>query len=148
MIRYMMIILQLKITKPDTVFVSIPIDSINWIDSTRYILKDSIVLIPHDTLIIHLKDSLVYHYKDTTLNNYRDSVIISYDERTFPTETIEKYLNLFFKTDNLSDTTGLHFNFEVFDGPKLSYKKDSLYQVPDSIIGWRLEWWKEGEGKN
>ena len=70
----------IKNKKPDTVFISIPIDSIkpadwqvNWIvdslkglpDSSRfirYILKDSIVLIPHDTSIIHLKDSLVYNY--------------------------------------------------------------------------------------
>ncbi len=122
---------------------SIPIDSINWIDSTRYILKDSIVLIPHDTLIIHLKDSLVYNFKDTTLYNYRDSVIVTYDDRTFPTETIEKYLNLFFKTDNLTDIIGLHFNFTTFDGPRLTYLKDSLYKVPDSIIGWRIDWYYE-----
>ncbi len=131
----------IKNKKPDTVFISIPTDSINWIDSTRYILKDSIVLIPHDTLIIHLKDSLIYNYKDTTLYNYLDSVIVTYDERTFPTETIEKYLNLFFKTDNLSDTTGLHFNFEVFNGKELSFIKDSLYKVPDSTIGWRVDWY-------
>ncbi len=112
-------------------------------DSIRYILKDSIVLITHDTLIVHFKDSLIYNFIDTTVYNFRDSVIITYDERTFPTETIEKYLNLFFKTDNLNDTTGLHFNFEVFDGPRLSYLKDSLYQVPDSVIGWRIDWYYE-----
>ncbi|MFZ0456083.1 MAG: hypothetical protein WCE54_21660 [Ignavibacteriaceae bacterium] len=132
----------IKNKKPDTVFVSIPIDSINWIDSTRYILKDSIVLITYDTLKVRFRDSLIYNFIDTTVYNLRDSVIITYDDRTFPIETIEKYLNLFFKTDNVSDTTGLHFNFEVFEGTMLSYKKDSLYQVPDSIIGWGVEWWK------
>ena len=74
---------------------------------------------------------------------YKDSVLVSYDERSFPEETIERYLNLFFRTDDVNDTLGLHFNFEVYDGARLSYKRDTLYNVPDSIIGWRMEWWRE-----
>ncbi len=96
---------------PDTVFVFNPVDSINWIDSIRYVV--------------------------------RDSVIISYEERTFPADSIIRYLNLFFRTDNVKDTAGLHFNFEVFDGNKLTYQRDTLYNVPDSNAGWRIEWWKE-----
>ena len=94
----------------DTVFVFNPADSVRWIDSIRYVL--------------------------------RDSVIVSYDERTFPADSLTRYLNLFFRTDDVGDTAGLHFNFEVYDGSKLSYSRDSLYQVPDSIIGWQIEWWK------
>ncbi len=86
----------IKNKKPDTVLVFNPVDSINWIDSVRLVVKDSIILIPHDTLVIHLKDSLVYNYIDTTVYSYKDSIIIAYDERTFPEEIIEKYLNLFF----------------------------------------------------
>ena len=133
----------IKNKNPDTVFIYSPIDSINWIDSIRYVLKDSVVIVPHDTLIIHLKDSLVYNYRDTTVYNYRDSISVTYDDKNFPTETINKYLNLFFQTERLTDTTGLHFNVLIFDGPKLDYKYDSLYQVPDSVIGWRLDWYSE-----
>ena len=100
----------IKNKTPDTVFVFNPVDSINWIDSIRYIVKDS--------------------------------VILSYDERTFPADSIVKYLNLFFRTDNVSDTAGLHFNFEIFDGKELTYQRDTLYEVPDSCIGWRIDWWK------
>ena len=101
----------IKNKRRDTVFVFNPVDSINWIDSVRYV--------------------------------FRDSVVVSYDDRTFPEDSIIKYLNLFFRTDEVSDTAGLHFNFEVFDGAKLSYLRDSLYQVPDSITGWRIDWWRE-----
>ena len=109
----------IKNKKPDTVFVFNPVDSIKWIDSVRLVVKDSINLIPHDTLIVHLKDSLVYNYIDTIIYNCKDSVIVSYDERTFPEETIEKYLNLFFKTENVNDTAGLHFNFSAYDGKRI-----------------------------
>ena len=102
---------------PDTVKILVPTDSINWIDSVRYNIKDSINLIPHDTLITHIKDSLVYNFRDTLLYNYKDSIIISYDERTFPEENIEKYLNLFFQTDNIDDTAGLKYNFSDFQWP-------------------------------
>ena len=141
----------IKNRKSDTVFVFSPVDSINWIDSLRYVFRDSVLFIPHDTLIIHFKDSLVYNFRDSTvfsyrdsvLYNYRDSVVVCYDDRTFPEDSIVRYLNLFFRTDDLGDTAGLHFNFEVFDGSKLSYLRDSLYQVPDSITAWRIDWWKE-----
>ena len=133
----------IKNKKPDTVFVFNTADSIRWIDSVRLVIKDSINLIPRDTLVVRLKDSLVYNYIDTIIYNYKDSVIVSYDERTFPEETIEKYLNLFFKTENVNDTAGLHFNFSVFDGNKLSYVRDSLYEVPDSVVGWRMDWYKK-----
>ena len=133
----------IKNKKPDTVFVFNPVDSIRWIDSVRLVVKDSINLIPHDTLIVRLKDSLVYNYIDTIIYNYKDSVIVSYDERTFPEETIEKYLNLFFKTENVNDTAGLHFNFSTYDGKELSYVRDSVYEVPDSITGWRMDWYKK-----
>ena len=131
----------IKNKKSDTVFVFSPVDSIRYIDSIRYVLHDSIVFVPHDSLIIQFKDSV--NYKDSTLYNYRDSVIVWYDERSFPSEMIDRYLNLFFKTENVSDTAGLHFNFSVYEGPKLSYLKDSLYKVPDSTLGWKIEWWKE-----
>ena len=98
----------------DTVNILVPTDSINWIDSVRYNIKDSIEFIPHDTLITHIKDSLVYNFRDTLLYNYKDSIIVSYDERTFPKENIEKYLNLFFQTDNIEDTAGLKYNFSDF----------------------------------
>ena len=138
----------IKNKKPDTVFVFNPVDSIKWVDSVRLVIKDSINLIPHDTLIVRLKDSLVYNYVDTIIYNYKDSVIVSYDERTFPEETIEKYLNLFFKTENVNDTAGLHFNFSVYDGKELSYARDSLYGVPDSVNGWRVDWYyKPTSGK-
>ena len=109
----------IKNKKSDTVFVFSPVDSIRWIDSIRYIFRDSVIFIPHDTLIIHLRDSLVYNFKDSTvfsyrdsiLYNYRDSVVVSYDDRTFPEDSIVRYLNLFFRTDDVSDTAGLHFNF-------------------------------------
>ena len=141
----------IKNKRSDTVFVFSPVDSIRWIDSVRYIFRDSVIFIPHDTLIIHLKDSLVYNFKDSTvfsyrdsiLYNYRDSVVVSYDDRTFPEDSIVSYLNLFFRTDDVSDTAGLRFNFLVFDGKKLSYRRDSLYSVPDSVVGWRMEWWKD-----
>ena len=100
----------IKNKTPDTVFVFSPVDSIRWIDSIRYVIKDS--------------------------------VVISYDERTFPEDTIDRYLNLFFRTDNVNDTAGLHFNFLVFDGNKLTYQRDTLYNVPDSVVGWRMEWWR------
>ena len=125
----------IKSKRPDTVYIFNPVDSIRWIDSVRYVVKDSVVPVSHDTTIIHLKDSLVY--------NFRDSVIVCYDERSFPAETLERYLNLFFRTENVKDTTGLHFNFEIYDGKKLSYQRDTLYQVPDSILGWRIDWWHE-----
>jgi len=153
--------LDVKSRLPDTVNIIIPTDSINWIDSVRYTIKDSLLLIPHDTTIInfkdslvviprdtlitHLKDSLVYNFRDTLLYNYKDSIIISYDERTFPEENIEKYLNLFFKTDSVEDTAGLKFNFSVFDGPRKSYLLDKNYCVPDSVVGWRLEWYLESQ---
>ena len=70
-------------------------------------------------------------------------MVISYDDRTFPEDSIVRYLNLFFRTDDVSDTAGLHFNFLVFDGKEMSYQRDSLYEVPDSVIGWRMEWWRE-----
>ena len=109
------------------------------------------VFVPQDTLVVHLRDSVVYCFKDSTifsyrdsiLYKYRDSVIVSYDERTFPEDSVIRYLNLFFRTDDVSDTAGLHFNFKVFDGAKLSYLRDSLYQVPDAITAWRIDWWKE-----
>ena len=94
-------------------------------------------------MVYSFKDSTVFSYRDSILFNYRDSVVVSYDERTFPEDSIFRYLNLFFRTDEVSDTAGLHFNFEVFDGAKLSYLRDSLYQVPDSITGWRIDWWKD-----
>ncbi len=125
----------IKDKRPDTVYIYNPVDSIRWVDSIRYVRKDSVVLIPHDTTIIHLKDSLVY--------KFRDSVIICYEERNFPVETLERYLNLFFRTENVKDTAGLHFNFEIYDGQKLSYQRDTLYNVPDSSIGWRIDWWHE-----
>ena len=133
----------IKNKKTDTVFVFNPVDSIRWIDSVRLVIKDSINLIPQDTLIVCLKDSLVYNYIDTIIYNYRDSVKVSYDERTFPEETIERYLNLFFKTENVNDTAGLHFNFSVYNGKELNYVRDSVYEVPDSINGWRVDWWRE-----
>ncbi|MGB8317651.1 MAG: hypothetical protein WCE54_05980, partial [Ignavibacteriaceae bacterium] len=154
---------ELKNKPADTIKISVPADSINWIDSTRYVLKDSVVLIPHDTTIINLKDSLViiphdtlitkikdslvYNFRDTLLYNYKDSIIISYDERTFPEENIEKYLNLFFKTDNVNDTAGLKYNFSIFDGQVNRYQLENSYKVPDSLIGWRLEWYGEGESQ-
>jgi hypothetical protein len=140
---YNAIIRQLPDKNPDTVFVYAPVDSTNWIDSIRYVFRDSIIIVPHDTLIVQLKDSLVYIFKDTTVYNYHDSVIVSYDDRNFPTEIINKYLNLFFKSDKLTDATGLHFNVLIFDGLKLDYKYDSLYQVPDSVIGWRIDWYSK-----
>ena len=82
------------------------------------------MLVPHDTTIIQCKDSIIY--------NFRDSVIVHYDERTFPVETIERYLNLFFRTENVEDTARLHFNFEVFDGPKFmltEIKKRNLFLI-------------------
>ena len=151
---------ELKNKTADTITISVPSDSINWIDSTRYVLKDSlvfiphdttiinykdsIILVPHDTLVIHIKDSLVYNFRDTLLYNYLDSIIVSYDERTFPEENIEKYLNLFFQTDNVGDTAGLRFNFSVFNGRKRNYLLDINYNVPDSLTGWRLEWYYAG----
>ena len=125
----------IKNKRQDTVFVFNPVDSINWIDSVRYVFRDSVVY--------SFKDSTVFSYRDSILFNYRDSVVVSYDDRTFPEDSIIKYLNLFFRTDEVSDTAGLHFNFEVFDGAKLSYLRDSLYQVPDSITAWRIDWWKD-----
>ena len=98
----------IKNKRSDTVYVFNPADSIRWIDSVRYIVKDSVVLVPHDTTVIQFKDSIIY--------NFRDSVLVRYDERTFPVETIERYLNLFFRTENVEDTAGLHFNIEIFDG--------------------------------
>ena len=150
---------ELKNIPPDTIEVLVPSDSINWIDSIRYVLKDSlvfithdstiinykdsIVLVPRDTLIIHIKDSLIYNCRDTLLYNYQDSTIISYDKRTFPEKNIEKYLNLFFKTDNVDDTAGLKFNFSIFDGRRRSYLLDTNYSVPDSLTGWDLEWYHD-----
>ena len=121
----------IKNKKSDTVFVFSPVDSIRWIDSVRYVFRDSVLFIPHDTLIIHLRDSLVYNFKDSTvfsyrdsiLYNYRDSVVVCYDDRTFPEDSIVRYLNLFFRTDDVSDTAGLHFNFEVFDGKEIELSK-------------------------
>jgi hypothetical protein len=149
----------IKMKKPDTVFVYNPVDSINWIDSVRYNIKDSLVLIPHDTtvinfrdstiliphdtLIIHAKDTLVYNYKDSTLINYKDSTIIKYDMRAFPEKEFIKYLNLFFKADNAEDTTGLRYNISIFDGRKPSYIMNKNYDVPDSSTGWRIEWYHE-----
>ena len=151
------IYIEVKDRPPDTIKVLVPLDSINWIDSVKYTFrdslvliphdtaiinyKDSIVLVPHDTLIVHLKDSIIYNIRDTLLYNYIDSIIISYDERTFPEESIDKYLNLFFKTDNAEDTLGLKYNFSIFDGERKSYILDENYCVPDSITGWRLEWY-------
>ncbi len=86
---------------PDTVFVFNPVDSINWIDSIRYVVKDS--------------------------------VIVSYEERTFPVDSIIRYLNLFFKTDDVSDTAWLHFNFEIFNGKELTYQKEihsMMFRIP------------------
>ena len=144
----------IKNKRSDTVFIFSPVDSIRWIDSLRYVFRDSVLFIPHDTLIVHLRDSLAYNFKDSTvfnyrdsiLYNYRDSVVFSYDERTFPEDSIVRYLNLFFRTDDVRDTARLNFNFEVFDGKEMSYQKDSLYQVPDSVTGWRVEWYKGGNG--
>ena len=141
----------IKNRKPDTFFVFSPVDSIRYIDSIRYVFKDSVLFIPHDTLIVHLRDSLVYNFQDSTVYNYRDSImydfrdslVIFYDERTFPEDNIVRYLNLFFRTENVGDTAGLHFNFSVFEGSKLSYLRDSLYEVPDSILGWRIDWYLE-----
>ena len=141
----------IKYKQSDTVFVFSPVDSIRWIDSVRYVFRDSVLFISQDTLIIHLRDSLVYNFKDSTvfnyrdsiLYNYRDSVVVSYDARTFPEDSIVRYLNLFFRTDDVGDTAGLHFNFSTYDGKKLSYVKDSLYEVPDSILGWRIDWYLE-----
>ena len=154
-IRY----INLKNKPPDTCFIFTSSDSVNWIDSVMYSFKDSLVLIPHDTTVIDIKDSiivilhdtlitrfkdsLVYIYRDTLLYSYIDSIIICYDEKSFPEESIEKYLNLFFRTDNIEDTAGLKYNFSAFDGPKRSYTLDTNYIVPDSIIGWRLEWYRE-----
>ena len=63
----------------------------------------------------------MYNFRDTLLYNYKDSIIVSYDERTFPEENIEKYLNLFFQTDNIDDTAGLKYNFSIFNGRRISY---------------------------
>jgi hypothetical protein len=137
--------IDIKNKRADTVKILVPTDSINWIDSIRYDVRDSVQLIPHDTLITHIKDSLVYNFRGTLLYNYLDSVIVSYDERTFPEENIERYLNLFFQTDNVEDTAGLRFNFSVFNGRKRNYLLDTNYNVPDSLTGWRLEWYLKSQ---
>ena len=127
----------IKNKKPDTVFVFNPVDSIKWIDSVRYVFMDSV--------IYSFKDSTIFSYRDSILYNNRDSINVSYDDRTFPEDSVVRYLNLFFRTDDAGDTAGLHFNFEVFDGSKLYYQRDSLYRVPDSITAWRIDWWREGK---
>ena len=33
------------------------------------------------------------------------------------------------------------FNFSAFNGKELSYVRDSVYEVPDSITGWRIDWY-------
>ena len=109
-------------------------------DTTIINYRDSIILIPHDTLIIHIKDSLVYNFRDTLLYNLQRFNNCLYDERTFPEESIERYLNLFFQTDNLEDTAGLRFNFSIFDGRRRSYILDTNYRVLDSVTGWKLDW--------
>ncbi len=55
--------IDVKDKPPDTINILVPTDSINWIDSVKYHVKDSVNLIFHDTLTTHIKDSLVYNFK-------------------------------------------------------------------------------------